>query len=189
MDSGYTVVELAGIKMLPDEKLYLVRMPQDVGVDQVKDLPINKLFAGLSSKKEAQASVSKNRLRAEMDTKTSETKIFRAVTHNDVDGGSEIGPAFEGVVSITKEVVPQDSSGSLKVKVGLPKSEVLRLPVSYAKKSQMVAVQAHLDKTARGAAASKESAPSAKKGSKKRKQAGEEDESPSKKDKSKKKRK
>ena len=193
MDAGYTVADLGGIDLNSEnESLYLVRMPQDLDIDQVIDLPIDKLFPGLLSTEDAQPSVTKNKLKAEMETDTSEVKIFRPITVSSVDGGTEVGPAFEGMVSITKEVVPQDINGGLQVKVTLPKSEILRIPISYAKKDQMPAVQDYVDRTARGARegsnSERGSARGGAKENKKRKQAGEEAGSLPKRGKSKKKR-
>ena len=129
MDAGYTAVDLHGIDLNTEkERLYLVRMPQDVDVEQVIDLSIDKLFPVLQSTEVSQSSVTKNQLKAEIETDTSEVKTFRPVTVNSVDGRAEVGPAFEGVVSITKEVVPQNIRGDMQIKVGLPKTEIVKVP-------------------------------------------------------------
>ena len=194
MDAGYTAVDLHGIDLNTEkERLYLVRMPQDVDVEQVIDLSIDKLFPVVQSTEVSQSSVTKNQLKAEIETDTSEVKTFRPVTVNSVDGRAEVGPAFEGVVSITKEVVPQNIRGDMQIKVGLPKTEIVKVPISYAKKDQMPAVQAYMDRTARdaeGRAGAREASvpSSSKKDSKKRKKAEGGAESTSKKAKSRSKR-
>lgn len=143
MDAGYDVINVSPIEMDPKhEKIYLLRMPKDVDLNEISSLPMERLFSASGESSQ----VVKNKLQAQLETtRDNEKKIFRAITYDSIAGNSEVGPAFEGVVSITKEVVPIDTSGKVLVKVGLPNSHVRHLPISYAKKAQMPAVKAYLD--------------------------------------------
>jgi hypothetical protein len=155
MDDGYEGIDASVVDFdSSKEKLYLIRMPHDMDSKTLSKLDLASVLTGSSSssKKEKKGATTSEHgndgglgrgFNLSVDKSSNEKSAFRAVVSGVVDGAGSIGPAFEGVVCINKQLVMPSSSGSgcgplnEAMKAKLPANKVLSIPRSYQKKDQV----------------------------------------------------
>lgn len=157
MEEGYEDSPALGSGISLDsrkEKLCLVRMPHDFDPEMLEKAQLAAILikggeidtpsrGGKKQKQRSSSFVEDHGLgdgyRLSVDTKSNEVSTFRAVVSGIVEGQSNIGPAFDTVVSISKKIVPLDKSmGAVKLNLKqLPKNMVMSIPASYVKKDQV----------------------------------------------------
>jgi hypothetical protein len=158
MDDGYEGIDASVVDFdSSKEKLYLIRMPHDMDSKTLSKLDLASVLHGSSSsssnsKKEKKGATTSEHgndgglgrgFNLSVDMSSNEKSAFRAVVSGVVDGAGSIGPAFEGVVCINKQLVMPSSSGSgcgslnEAMRAKLPANKVLSIPGSYQKKDQV----------------------------------------------------
>lgn len=161
LDQGYEEGEhlSEAISLTNKEKLCLVRMPHDFDPRLLEKVQLRSMLLGMeedgaaigNQKKQKQkqqhgSSLQKHGLgddyQVSIQAKCNEVSTFRAIVNGDKQ--SNIGPAFDSMVSISKTLVPLNGSGgvnvsALQMSIGsrLPKNMVLSIPSSYGRMDQV----------------------------------------------------